>query len=120
MEETIPMINIAKKVKNIDITNLLTKRVITVSENQPFTRGIQIGVPDQYRKHNNSQEHWRSWERKSSPGYCNRKEYRQNIGIHINIFSNDANIWSNEQTFIDNAYKFLIKRGRWSDVIDWY
>lgn len=32
------MIDIAEKVKNIDITNLMTKRVITVSENLPYKR----------------------------------------------------------------------------------
>ena len=50
------MIDIAEKVKNIDITNLMTKRVITVSENQPLQEDIQIDVPEQYWKHNNSQE----------------------------------------------------------------
>ena len=48
------MIDIAEKVKNIDITNLMTKRVITVRK-PTFTRGIQIDVPEQYWKHNNSQ-----------------------------------------------------------------
>ena len=53
------MIDIAEKVKNIDLANLMTKRVITVSENQPLARGIQIDVSEQYRKYNNSPEHRR-------------------------------------------------------------
>lgn len=48
------MIDIAEKVKNIDITNLMTKRVITVSESQPLQEASKIDVSEQYRKHNNS------------------------------------------------------------------
>lgn len=36
------MIDIAGKVKNIDITNLMTKRVITVSENQPLQEASKL------------------------------------------------------------------------------
>jgi predicted transcriptional regulator len=36
------MIDIAEKVKNIDITNLMTKRVITVSENQPLQEASKL------------------------------------------------------------------------------
>jgi predicted transcriptional regulator len=36
------MIDIAEKVKNVDITNLMTKRVITVSENQPLQEASKL------------------------------------------------------------------------------
>jgi predicted transcriptional regulator len=36
------MIDIAEKVKNIDITNLMTKRVITVSESQPLQEASKL------------------------------------------------------------------------------
>jgi predicted transcriptional regulator len=36
------MIDIAEKVKNIDITNLMTKRVITVYENQPLQEASKL------------------------------------------------------------------------------
>ena len=37
------------------------------------------------------------------------QRYCQNSRIRINIFSNDANIWSNEQTIIDDDYEFSLK-----------
>jgi CBS domain-containing protein len=36
------MIDIAEKMKNIDITNLMTKRVITVSESQPLQEASKL------------------------------------------------------------------------------
>jgi predicted transcriptional regulator len=36
------MIDIAEKVKNIDITNLMTKRVITVTENQALQEASKL------------------------------------------------------------------------------
>ncbi|MGH9963920.1 MAG: CBS domain-containing protein [Nitrososphaeraceae archaeon] len=36
------MIDIAEKVKNIDVTNLMTKRVITVSDDQPLQEASKL------------------------------------------------------------------------------
>ena len=36
------MIDIAEKLKNIDITNLMTKRVITVSDDQPLQEASKL------------------------------------------------------------------------------
>ena len=36
------MIDIAEKIKNTDITNLTTKRVITIAENQPFQEASKL------------------------------------------------------------------------------
>lgn len=36
------MIDIAEKIKNTDITNLMTKRVITIAENQPLQEASKL------------------------------------------------------------------------------
>jgi predicted transcriptional regulator len=36
------MIDIVEKVKNIDVTNLITKRVITVSDDQPLQEASKL------------------------------------------------------------------------------
>ena len=36
------MIDIAEKLKNIDVTNLMTKRVITVSDDQPLQEASKL------------------------------------------------------------------------------
>lgn len=48
-------------------------------------------------------------ESESVPTGIVTERYCQNSQIRINIFSNDANIWSNEQTIIDDDYEFSLK-----------
>ena len=102
------MIDIAEKVKNIDITNLMTKRVITVSENQPLQEASKL----MYQNNIGSIIILQSTdedESESVPTGSVTERYCQNSQIRINIFSNDANIWSNEQTIIDDDYEFSLK-----------
>jgi CBS domain-containing protein len=79
------MIDIAEKIKNTDITNLMTKRVITITENQTLQEASKL-------------------------------MYQNNVGSVIilksadeidseslpSIFSNNANIRSDEQAIIGN------------------
>ena len=85
------MIDIAEKVKNIDITNLMTKRVITVSENQPLQEASKL----MYQNNIGSIIILKSTdedESESVPTGIVTERYCQNSRIRINIFSNDANI----------------------------
>lgn len=85
------MIDIAEKVKNIDITNLMTKRVITVSENQPLQEASKL----MYQNNIGSIIILKSTdedESESVPTGIVTERYCQNSQIRINIFSNDANI----------------------------
>ena len=85
------MIDIAEKVKNIDITNLMTKRVITVSENQPLQEASKL----MYQNNIGSIIILQSTdedESESVPTGSVTERYCQNSQIRINIFSNDANI----------------------------
>jgi CBS domain-containing protein len=79
------MIDIAEKIKNTDVTNLMTKRVITITENQTLQEASKL-------------------------------MYQNNVGSVIilksvdeidseslpSIFSNNANIRSDEQAIIGN------------------
>ena len=85
------MIDIAEKVKNIDLTNLMTKRVITVSENQPLQEASKL----MYQNNIGSIIILQSTdedESESVPTGIVTERYCQNSQIRINIFSNDANI----------------------------
>jgi CBS domain-containing protein len=96
------MIDIAEKMKNIDITNLMTKRVITVSESQPLQEASKLMFQNNIGSIiilKNTDE----VENESVPvGIVTERD------IARIVFSNDAYIWGNEQTVIDD-YKFLIK-----------
>jgi CBS domain-containing protein len=97
------MIDIAEKMKNIDITNLMTKRVITVSESQPLQEASKLMFQNNIGSIiilKNTDE----VENESVPvGIVTERD------IARIVFSNDAYIWGNEQTVIDDDYKFLIK-----------
>lgn len=104
------MIDIAEKVKNIDVTNLMTKRVITVSDDQPLQEASKLMYQNNIGSIIILKSNDETGSESTPIGIVTEKRYCPNSGIRIDIFSYDANIRSNEQTIIDDNYEFLVKR----------